>query len=321
MIPAYMKRMSLGCLNRQLPVLKRYLDKIKSFVEKKKKDKRYNQRNLRGYDRIIKRYQAQIDFMEKRKKELTKALPWWRKHLGQANYVIAFDKNGKQFVSFKSKLTGKIITYYNHEQKMTIQPKRAMILPEMETDYFLKKWKLKPTHKTKVTSDPPKPPKKSSLVRLPKPEFEKPEVAENKHTSYPVYKISKESIQQAWRESPLMRMRIMTMNDREYYCYKLADWKKIFKESEPLNKKFPYVAERRDCDKFMAYFKGITSMKYLISGVGMVIDYSGGHAYNLLAVKIDQEPYCKLVAFEPQNYRFPTLGSGQYKAERGIILF
>jgi len=42
----------------------------------------------------------------------------------------------------------------------------------------------------------------------------------------------------------------------------------------------PYVPEFMDCDDFALWFKAICSITYGITSVGLVRDYSIGHAYN-----------------------------------------
>lgn len=57
-----------------------------------------------------------------------------------------------------------------------------------------------------------------------------------------------------------------------------------------------YVPERFDCDKFAVAFKAHVNMYFHINNVGLVIDYRGGHAYNLVIF-----PDGKIMLVEPQN--------------------
>ena len=40
-----------------------------------------------------------------------------------------------------------------------------------------------------------------------------------------------------------------------------------------------YVSNAFDCDNFAVLFAGVVADKFDINGVGIVVDYSGGHAY------------------------------------------
>ena len=57
-----------------------------------------------------------------------------------------------------------------------------------------------------------------------------------------------------------------------------------------------YISEEYDCDNFAFSFKARCDRKIGINAVGLVIDYSGGHAYNLVVFS-DVAPEL----FEPQN--------------------
>ena len=80
------------------------------------------------------------------------------------------------------------------------------------------------------------------------------------------------------------------------------------------NKK-KYISEQYDCDNFAFNFKARVARKFGVNSVGLVIDYSGGHAYNLI---VFSDGTWKI--FEPQNDRWPTIRTGQYKFEDGFIL-
>ena len=71
-----------------------------------------------------------------------------------------------------------------------------------------------------------------------------------------------------------------------------------------------YIAEEYDCDNFAFSFKARTDRKLGINCVGLVIDYSGGHAYNVVAFS-DARP--KL--YEPQGDRWKEVGDPRSKTE------
>ncbi len=79
-----------------------------------------------------------------------------------------------------------------------------------------------------------------------------------------------------------------------------------------------YVTDTFDCDKFAMYFKARMAIDFGINAIGIVIDYSAGHAYNLVILKSSQGINWYL--YEPQNdslfifeSRLPTL----YKMDPG----
>ncbi len=78
-----------------------------------------------------------------------------------------------------------------------------------------------------------------------------------------------------------------------------------------------YVAEKYDCDNFAFSFKARMDRKFHLNNVGLVIDYSGGHAYNCVIF-----PDATAELFEPQTDRFVTshMGSGQYMCKEGLII-
>ena len=85
------------------------------------------------------------------------------------------------------------------------------------------------------------------------------------------------------------------------------------------NKK-KYVAEEYDCDNFAFSFKARCDRKIGINTVGLVIDYSGGHAYNVVAFT---DSPAKL--YEPQSDRWvePNASKSRnevYKLTNGYII-
>ena len=86
-----------------------------------------------------------------------------------------------------------------------------------------------------------------------------------------------------------------------------------------------YVSERFDCDDFAMLFKANMS-KLGANGVGWVLDFSGGHAYNAVALwdsenSTPDNPIVTCRGWEPQSDKFVNIGSGMYKAENGTIFF
>ena len=75
------------------------------------------------------------------------------------------------------------------------------------------------------------------------------------------------------------------------------------------NKK-KYISEQYDCDNFAFSFKARCDRKIGVNSVALIIDYSGGHAYNLVAFT---DAPAEL--YEPQSDRWVTKGDGNSKTE------
>jgi len=69
------------------------------------------------------------------------------------------------------------------------------------------------------------------------------------------------------------------------------------------------------CENFAFTFKALVDRVYGLNQVGLVIDWSGGHGYNVI-VFADGEVWF----FEPQNDQTVSIGTGIYKMERADIL-
>ena len=81
-----------------------------------------------------------------------------------------------------------------------------------------------------------------------------------------------------------------------------------------------YVKDKYDCENFAFSFKARTDRRFGINTVGLVIDYSGGHAYNVVLFT-DSPP----LLYEPQTDEWVYIGEGMsanesYKMERGYII-
>ena len=77
-----------------------------------------------------------------------------------------------------------------------------------------------------------------------------------------------------------------------------------------------YVLDQFDCDNFAFNFKAQVAMNHNLNNVGMVIDNSGGHAYNVVI-------FNDLTAalFEPQTDRWITPGeSKMYSFKKGLVI-
>ena len=84
--------------------------------------------------------------------------------------------------------------------------------------------------------------------------------------------------------------------DGTYYTTDLDTFKKIIEWDWTDTRK--YISETFDCDKFAMYFKSRMAIDFHINAIGVVLDYSAGHAYNLVILKDAQG--VKWLLYEPQ---------------------
>ena len=80
-----------------------------------------------------------------------------------------------------------------------------------------------------------------------------------------------------------------------------------------------YRVEMFDCENFAFWFKARVDGVFKLNNVAMVIDYSGGHGYNLFLTSD-----AKILLFEPQTDFYWFLGDhdfkGAYKLELAWLL-
>ena len=115
------------------------------------------------------------------------------------------------------------------------------------------------------------------------------------------------------RDADLLNVQRLHLDSKYWACSKkeFEDWI----EWDWTNKK-KYIAEEYDCDNFAFSFKARCDRKIGINAVGLVIDYSGGHAYNLVVFS-DVAPEL----FEPQNDSWRKKGqSKMYTLTSGYII-
>ena len=72
--------------------------------------------------------------------------------------------------------------------------------------------------------------------------------------------------------------------------------KEVIKKDHSEKKK--YYADKFDCDSFSFMFITHLASKYGVNGVGIVLDFSGAHAYNFVVYPRKKD---NLRLFEPQN--------------------
>jgi len=74
-------------------------------------------------------------------------------------------------------------------------------------------------------------------------------------------------------------------------CLKIIEWDFIDRKQ--------YLIDRFDCDDFAAAFFAQVRTSYFVNNVALVIDWSSGHAYNLIFTSEG-----KLILFEPQSDKY-----------------
>ena len=140
------------------------------------------------------------------------------------------------------------------------------------------------------------------LARFKKDYFDPPEMTtrEQFNTSW-VYKQMKDA---GFLTSGMKRLHLdskyWACSKKEFQDWITWDW---------TNKK-KYISEQYDCDNFAFSFKARCDRKIGVNSVALIIDYSGGHAYNLVAFT---DAPAEL--YEPQSDRWVTKGDGKSKTE------
>ena len=104
--------------------------------------------------------------------------------------------------------------------------------------------------------------------------------------------------------------------DDDYNVVDEATFDKIMKATRTY--RFHYE-ENFDCDKFSRLFQA-ECFTLELNSVGMVIDWSGRHSYNLAPVHIP-EGGLKFLAIEPQADKTVKVHQGIYPLKKGIVIF
>lgn len=96
-----------------------------------------------------------------------------------------------------------------------------------------------------------------------------------------------------------------------------ADTWELFLEYSGVDR-IKYKSDTMDCDDFAQILCGECKRKLRVNGIGLVVDFSGGHAYNALLAYEGSE--LSLLTIEPQNDKIIINRSGMYAAQQGFIL-
>ena len=103
--------------------------------------------------------------------------------------------------------------------------------------------------------------------------------------------------------------------DSKYYVTSKEDFERLAKIN-PVDK-IPYKKEKFDCDNFARLFSETMSLSAGINSIGIVVDHSGGHAYNVVIFKNGEVGF-----WEPQSDRWVEIGEvgSLYELSWGIII-
>jgi hypothetical protein len=85
--------------------------------------------------------------------------------------------------------------------------------------------------------------------------------------------------------------------DGDYYTVDSNTFKKIIEWDWTDTRK--YIVDLFDCDKFAIYFKSRIAIEFKINAIAVILDYSSGHAYNIVILKDTNQ--AKWYIYEPQT--------------------
>jgi len=87
--------------------------------------------------------------------------------------------------------------------------------------------------------------------------------------------------------------------DGKYYATDMDTLKKIVEWDWTDTRK--YLTDTFDCDKFAMYFKARQAIDFKLNAIGIILDYSAGHAYNIIIVKDPSTGKVSWYLYEPQT--------------------
>lgn len=122
-------------------------------------------------------------------------------------------------------------------------------------------------------------------------------------------------IVQAHDASGLSTLQLVPL-DTSYVALPIETWE-LFLQYSGVDR-IQYKSDTMDCDDFAQILCGECKRKLRVNGIGLVVDFSGGHAYNALLAYQGSE--LSLVTIEPQNDKIIINQSGMYAAEHGFLL-
>ena len=119
---------------------------------------------------------------------------------------------------------------------------------------------------------------------------------------FTVYKAA--DVRKAWQAHTEWAHISLLMLDSEYRALAETEWDKVLTFTDTATRQ--YIAQYRDCDKYAFLWHSEVNL-LLCNGVGMVINYTGHHAYNVILVAGGGEPTFQFI--EPQTNGHIKVGS------------
>lgn len=117
------------------------------------------------------------------------------------------------------------------------------------------------------------------------------------------------------REDCLVKGLTPMILDGVYRSRRYSDWMKSLRSSR--TKTFAYRRHTFDCDNFAIDFCSEMNRRFDVNGVGIVIDFSNSHAYNVILAR--GRGGLRVVPVEPQNGR--VISRFDEVPSNGIIIF
>ena len=116
-----------------------------------------------------------------------------------------------------------------------------------------------------------------------------------------------------WKPTPIRSVRRLAF-DKDYYTCSYFDFEKIRRLN--INELVTYQPQVFDCDDISTLFKSFVSLVCGLNNVGIVIDYSGRHAYNVVILSNGVVKF-----YEPQTNEYIRLSNtGEYQLKQGVVL-
>ena len=127
--------------------------------------------------------------------------------------------------------------------------------------------------------------------------------------------VSSTDIEKIHAASGLSNLQFVPL-DTSYVALPAEIWE-LFLEYSGVDR-IKYKSDTMDCDDFAQILCGECKRKLHVNGIGLVVDFSGGHAYNALLAYEGSE--LSLLTIEPQNDKIIINRSGMYAAQQGFLL-
>ncbi len=127
--------------------------------------------------------------------------------------------------------------------------------------------------------------------------------------------VSYAAVARVHEESELGPLQLVPL-DTAYVALPTETWE-LFLEYSGVDR-IRYKSDTMDCDDFAQILAGECKRKLHVNGIGLVVDFSGGHAYNALLAYEGSK--LALLTIEPQNDKIIINRNGMYAAQQGFLL-